>query len=63
MVMSSSTCDDRCKCARICARHTINRPSPRVRTQRYEKFEPHLERDCRGFVDLTDDDTTTHKAP
>jgi hypothetical protein len=62
MVMTLSTCLDRCKCARLCARHSINRPDPRVRTQRFEKFEPKLEKDCRGFIDLDDDDTTTYKA-
>jgi hypothetical protein len=61
MVMTIATCGDRCKYARFCARHTINRPDPRVREQRFEKFEPRLEKDCRGFIDL-DDDTTTHKA-
>jgi hypothetical protein len=59
MVMAIPTCIDKCKCARICARNGINRPSPRVREQRYEKFEPHLAKDCRGFIEL-DDDTTAY---
>ena len=61
MVMIISTCVDRCKCARFCDRHAINKPDPRVREQRFEKFEPELEKDCRGFIDLYDD-TATYKA-
>lgn len=52
--MTMPTCIDKCKCARICARNGINRPSPRVRTQKYERYEPQLERDCRGFIDLNE---------
>jgi hypothetical protein len=58
MVMSSPTCIDKCKCARICARNGINRPSPRVREQRFQKYEPKLKQDCRGFINLDDDSTT-----
>ena len=59
VMMSSSSCKDRCKLARVCDRHQCNRPDPRVRDQRYEKFEPELERDCRGFVEIYDD-TAAH---
>jgi|TARA_R110000868_G_scaffold226851_3_gene479495 hypothetical protein len=55
MVMSSLTCRDRCKVARVCDRHQCNRPDPRVRDQSFEKYEPELERDCRGFLELYDD--------
>ena len=59
MVMSSATCKDRCKVARICDRHRCNRPDPRVRDQRFDKFEPELEIDCRGFLELYDN-TASH---
>jgi hypothetical protein len=59
MVMSSATCKDRCKVARICDRHRCNRPDPRVRDQRFDKFEPELEIDCRGFLEQYDN-TAAH---
>ena len=54
MVMTTATCRDRCKLARICDRHQCNRPDPRVRDQLFETFEPKLERDCRGFTEQND---------
>ena len=55
MVMTTSTCRDRCKVARVCDRHQCNRPDPRVRDQKFEKFEPELEKNCRGFMEQDDD--------
>lgn len=60
MVMMTSTCQDRCKIARFCDRHQCNRPDPRVRDQKFEKFEPKLERDCRGFIEQYDDLSIAH---
>jgi hypothetical protein len=58
MVMTTTTCRDRCRVARICDRHQCNRPDPRVRDQRFEKFEPELKQDCRGFMEQDDDSAT-----
>lgn len=57
--MTTSTCRDRCKVARLCDRHQCNRPDPRVRDQKFEKFEPELEKNCRGFMEQ-DDDSAPH---
>jgi len=54
MGMTTATCRDKCKIARMCDRHQCNRPDPRVRDQRFEKFEPELELDCRGYMEQDD---------
>jgi hypothetical protein len=46
-------CNSTCELARICGRHKINAPDPRVRNQDRQKFEPEYGRDCFGFIDLT----------
>lgn len=58
--MTITTCRDKCREARNCARNSCNRPDPRVRDQIFEKFEPELRKDCRGFIELDDDSATTH---
>ena len=52
--MTTATCRDRCKLARICDRHQCNRPDPRVRDQKFDKFEPELLTDCRGYLEQYD---------
>lgn len=60
MVMTLTTCRDRCREARSCARHSCNRPDPRVRDQHYQKFDPDARRECWGFIELDVDSATTH---
>jgi len=53
------TCISTCSLARVCARHRINNPSPKMRNTKQERYTPKLKEKCKGYIEvyIEDDDT------